>query len=191
MDGMFGRDTAVDIYLGAMSEEPVFHAPSHQPKGMLANEVDVFNLVSKYFPSRAVPAIMGNLAVESYQPKTKDRFNYQSKEVNGGGYGLAQLTGGKKKDYFKWIKKNDLMDSPESQVMYMRNLIYSDDPAHEIGRGNQKKIQGMFADPTMTTYELTEKFMNLFENPKAGKEHLDRRIGWAYKYDQLLPFDEF
>lgn len=192
MGGMLSRMTPAEMYLAAMGEEPVFYRPAHNPKGMLGEEVAVFEMVSKYFPPNAVPAIMGNLAVESHDPWNKTRFGYDVKEKGGkGGYGVPQYTGGKKTDYFKWLNKHSKTDSLESQIQYMKNIIYSDSPAHEIGKRNQERLQTMFSDSSIPIDEMTKNFMDIFERPEKGKERLSERIGWAKKYDPLLPFDEF
>ena len=55
------------------------------------------------FDDNDIPALMGNIAVE-----TGNSFSHTQKQKGGGGgYGLFQFTGSHKDDYFNWIKKSN------------------------------------------------------------------------------------
>jgi len=153
--------------------------------GMLKKEADVLGLLYKYFPENAVPAIMGNIHVE-----TDGSFDYKQKQKRGSGYGLFQFDA-QDKPYKEWLKQNKEKDSAESQIKFVHDAIYSSKPAYDIGHGHRKQLRGMFGlDPVeIGTPELTEQFMRRYERP--GVPHLDRRIQSGMKYDTLLPFDEF
>jgi len=153
--------------------------------GMLKKEADVLDLLYKYFPENAVPAIMGNISVE-----TGGTFDYKQKQRGGKGHGLFQFDI-QKKPYKEWLKANKEKDSAENQVKFVRDLIYSPTPSYDIGYGHRQKLQGMFGlDPLrIGTPELAEQFMRRYERP--SKPHLDRRIQSGMKYDKLLPHDEF
>lgn len=154
---------------------------------MLTKEEKILDLLYKYFPSNAVPGIMGNIAVE-----TGGSFDYKQKQRGGPGYGLFQFDA-QKGAYNKWLKSNKEKDSAESQVKFVHDMIYSKAPSYDIGYGHRRELKGMFGmDPIeVGTPELAYQFMRRYERPQQGKEHLDRRIQQAMKYDTLLPFDEF
>lgn len=153
--------------------------------GMITKEDKVLDLLYKYFPENAVPAIMGNISVE-----TGGTFDYKQKQKGGSGIGLFQFDA-QKKAYQQWLKTNKEKDSAENQVKFVHSLIYSPNPPYDIGAGHRRQLQGMFGlDPLRVgTPELAEQFMRRYERP--GIEHLNRRIQEGMKYDPLLPHDEF
>ena len=144
----------------------------------VSKENQVLELLSKYFPSKAVPALMGNISVE-----TGDTFDFTQKEKGGKGYGLVQLTGKQLTSYNDWLRDNEGVDSAESQIKYLANLINSDNPYYDIGHGNRKILKGLMNSDTVDTASLTEEIMNRYERPKKGQGHLDRRVSASMRYD--------
>ena len=54
----------------------------------------------------------------NFDRETGGRFDYATKEVGGGGYGLPQYTGASLKGYRGWLAAGNRVDSADSQVDY-------------------------------------------------------------------------
>jgi len=138
--------------------------------GPSVNEVQVAKLLKPLFPKVGVAAIMGNIDVE-----TRGTFDYKTKQVGGGGYGLFQFDGVLKTKYDSWRAESKLQDSAESQIRFAKALLTTHSDV--LGAGNVKKI-----NDALKGYKLdkaTEVFCNLFERP--GVPHLDRRKAAAQR----------
>jgi len=142
------------------------------------------------FDDNDIPALMGNIAVE-----TGNSFSHTQKQKGGGGgYGLFQFTGSHKDDYFNWIKKNKMSDDRFSQAKFVYDNIYAKEGyGRELGWRDRGLLQKAFDDdiPTPMTFSpkaresvstsrKTKTFANVYE--KAGKPHMRRRLKEAHKY---------
>ena len=144
------------------------------------NEQRVYNLLKdKGFTDAQVAGIMGNIAVE-----TGGTFSHTQKQKGGNGYGLFQFDD-KKKNYFEYLAKNELDDSPEAQIDFMYETIYGNEQ-DVVGRGNAKKIRE--ALDNQYPEDIAVMFMKEWEKP--GVEHEDRRMGEAVKYFNFPPVKE-
>lgn len=54
----------------------------------------------------------------NFNRETGGRFDYATKEVGGGGYGIPQYTGASLAAYRKWLAESRLADSADSQIDY-------------------------------------------------------------------------
>ena len=102
------------------------------------------SLLRAGFEEDEIPALLGNIDVE-----TGGTFDYQqventSKEQKG--YGLFQFTGGHLSSYLQYLEDTEQEDSADAQIKFVYANIYDKNPPHEIGAGNQKKIQKAFDD---------------------------------------------
>ena len=75
-------------------------------------------LMAVGFPPRDIPALMGNIDVE-----TGGSYSHTQKERGGKGYGLFQFNGSHKRDYFDWLKDSNLNDNKTSQAKFVFDNI--------------------------------------------------------------------
>ncbi len=131
---------------------------------------EVLELLYKHFPTDAVPAIAGNIAVES-------GFDYLKRNEGGGDYGLFQFNF--QLSYYKtWLSENKKEDSAKNQILFVKAVIYSDDPPMELG-GAKYKLRSGLGSPKLDVKEKTTLFMEVYEKPSKQYSHLDRRIAIA------------
>ena len=155
--------------------------------GMLKKEAEVVDLLYRYFPRNVVPALIGSIDVE-----TGGTFDYKQKQKGGNGYGLFQFDY-QKPYYDKWIKDNNLKDSAENQIKFVRDSF--EDAGYDaqgqykgsldLGWKRRKELQRMWLNPV--AHENIHTFVDYYE--EAAKPHMDRRRKSAFEY--IVPFDEF
>ena len=162
--------------------------------GMLSsNESDTIDaLIKADFKESDIPAIMGNISVE-----TGGTFDHLQKEKGGKGHGLFQLTGKQLKDYKKWLGKSE--DSKYHQALFVYSNIYSSsaNSPHDIGWKARGMLQDSFDNKISTPMALspeardriqtsskTKTFSDVYERP--GVPHMDRRLKEAHKYRGML-----
>ena len=190
--GLLGADAPVPP---KRSDYMPTQVPSRRPSGLLdqgetltPKETEIISAITKYFPTdvfpQAVPAIMGNIDVE-----TGGSFDYKQKQYKGGpGRGLFQMEKPMQKSYNKFLKDNELEDSVDSQVFFLKNVL-GNPKIHSLGNAIDKRgkkvyrgelIQRLFRgqDPS----RATKYFMERFLNPNPNKSHLPRRIRSSEKY---------
>ena len=139
--------------------------PPEKPTG----EQRVFNRLSiKKLNPAAIAGIMGNIDVE-----TAGSFDFTQKQEKGPGYGLFQFEEGHQEEYQNYLKNNNKVDSPEAQVDYVMDNIYSG-TGHDIGNKNRLELQNIFKSGSPE--EIALQFSRIFERPQQGKEHNDRRM---------------
>jgi len=176
-------------------------APSVKHSGILTKELDSLSsnesetidaLLKANFKESDIPAIMGNISVE-----TGGTFDHLQKEKDGKGHGLFQLTGKQLKDYRSWLGKRE--DSKYHQALFVYSNIYSSsaDAPHDIGWKARGMLQDSFANQISTpmalspgardripTSKKTRTFSDVYERP--GVPHMDRRLKEAHKYRGML-----
>jgi len=162
--------------------------------GMLSsNESETIDaLIKADFKESDIPAIMGNISVE-----TGGTFDHLQKEKGGKGHGLFQLTGKQLKDYRSWLGKRE--DSKYHQALFVYSNIYSSsaNSPHDIGWKARGMLQDSFADKISTPMALspeaqdrirtsskTKTFSDVYERP--GVPHMNRRLKAAHKYRGML-----
>jgi len=162
--------------------------------GMLSsNESETIDaLIKADFKESDIPAIMGNISVE-----TGGTFDHLQKEKGGKGHGLFQFTGKQLKDYMSWLGKRE--DSKYHQALFVYSNIYSSsaNSPHDIGWKARGMLQDSFADKISTPMALspeaqdriqtsskTKTFSDVYERP--GVPHMDRRLKEAHKYRGML-----
>jgi len=149
-------------------------------------------LIKANFKESDIPAIMGNISVE-----TGGTFDHLQKEKGGKGHGLFQLTGKQLKDYKGWLGKRE--DSKYHQALFVYSNIYSSsaNSPHDIGWKARGMLQDSFANKISTPMALspeardriqtsskTKTFSDVYERP--GVPHMDRRLKEAHKYRGML-----
>ena len=149
-------------------------------------------LIKANFKESDIPAIMGNISVE-----TGGTFDHLQKEKGGKGHGLFQLTGKQLKDYRSWLGKRE--DSKYHQALFVYSNIYSSsaDSPHDLGWRARGLLQDSFANKISTPMALspeaqdriqtsskTKTFSDVYERPSVP--HMDRRLKEAHKYRGLL-----
>ncbi len=180
-----------------------FETPPRKPLDIIKRQQQVHNINETYFPKQVnIKGLMASMFGEN------DSFDYNRQETlkggkKGPGYGLFQFTdvydkktqkskGGHATDYQKFLVKNELKDSPESQISYVVDVIYGDRP---IGTVKNRKIlrkELESGDIRRATKAMVQFFFRPSEyleakgvkarNKKAG-EIADQRIK---KYNDFL-----
>ena len=102
------------------------------------------SLLRAGFEEDEIPALLGNIDVET--GGTFDFTQVEDTTRKNKGYGLFQFTGGHLSSYLDYLKDTNQKDSADAQANFVYANIYSNDPPHVIGAGNQKKIQKAFDD---------------------------------------------
>lgn len=74
-------------------------------------------VASKLHANLNNPALEAGI-LANFDRETGGRFDYATKEVGGGGYGLPQYTGASLKAYRGWLANNKRQDSADSQIDY-------------------------------------------------------------------------
>ena len=149
-------------------------------------------LIKADFKESDIPAIMGNISVE-----TGGTFDHLQKEKGGKGHGLFQFTGKQLKDYMSWLGKRE--DSKYHQALFVYSNIYSSsaNSPHDIGWKARGLLQDSFdnqistpmalspeAQDIIQTSSKTKTFSDVYERP--GVPHMDRRLKEAHKYRGML-----
>ena len=156
---------------------------------------EIVKLLKKHFPDRAIPAILGNIDVE-----TDGTFDFTKQQNEGGpGYGLFQFDA-QKEAYFEWLEGSARRDSADSQIQFAADAIYNDEynaegiltTALDIGGPARKAIRSSFKDGS--TADMTKMFSDKYENPRVP--NTEKRIKAAEKWEKtlgkkkLLPTDQ-
>ena len=138
------------------------------------------------YRKEAIAGIMGNIYGEN------DTFDYRRIEDKKGknkGYGLFQFTGGRKKAYENYLREMKKSDSIDSQLEYMTDTINitSDKEAvnfpkwetFDLGLSNRKSLRNIFK--TGNVKQITNRFLEIFENPTNPNASRQKRINFANK----------
>lgn len=134
-------------------------------------------LQMKQFPDKAIPAIMGNIEVE-----TGGTFDYKTKQKGGSARGVLQLDA-MWKPYQQFLGGGK--DNMYSQIDFLHDTIYGDSQ-HVIGRKNAEALRKSFEQddvPTITA-NMTDRWF------RPGKPHLEKRIQSANAYATPEPQQE-
>lgn len=145
----------------------------------------------KGYPSESIAAIMGNIAVEAPTFDFTQRESGKKKGINQG-LGLFQYTGGRQKDYARYLRENDLKDSAPNQMEYFHEQISSTVPDGELpydaGGLNRKRLQKILLGKGMgAVEERADVIREIFLRPKKGKEHKTRRMEESLNMFNLIP----
>tara|TARA_R100001244_G_scaffold15310_1_gene17069 strand:- start:636 stop:1232 length:597 start_codon:yes stop_codon:yes gene_type:complete len=159
-----------------------------------SNESETLDaLLQANFKESDIPAIMGNISVE-----TGGTFDHLQKEKGGKGHGLFQFTGKHLKDYKKWLDKRE--DSKYHQALFVYSNIYSSsaNSPHDLGWRARGLLQDSFdkkiptpmalspeAQDRVPTTKKTRTFSDVYEQP-FPEPHMDRRLKEAHKYRGML-----
>ena len=132
-------------------------------------------LKDKGYPKEAIAGIVANIDVE-----TGGTFDYKQKQlddkgkvVKDGGEGMFQFDF-MKPHYKTWRKNNKKKDSIESQIDFMDEVVKG--KVDMLG-GTEKAIlnEFLFKPGHGRAEDIAGVFTSVFEKPKKGKEHFDRR----------------
>ena len=138
----------------------------------------IIALLKAGFEMNDIPAIMGNIAVE-----TGDSFSHLQEQDGGSGYGLFQFDGGHKGAYLKWLESSQTPDSKYAQAKFVYDNIYGEDNRpYDLGWKARGLLQDAFAGDS--NEDKTTIFSNVYERP--GKPHMDRRQASSSKYKGML-----
>ncbi len=148
----------------------------------------------KGYPSESIAAIMGNIAVEAPTFDFTQRESGKKKGTNQG-MGLFQYTGGRQKDYTRYLKENNLKDSAPNQMEYFHEQISSTVPDGELpydaGGLNRKRLQKILLGEGMgAVEERADVIREIFLRPKKGKEHIERRMNESLNMFELIPDED-
>jgi len=149
----------------------------------MSNPLYIAGLLSQYLPERAITGVLANIAVE-----TGYTYDYTKKQDNGPGYGLFQFDF-QKPYYFKFLEKEGLEDSAESQVRFMADAVYNDNydakgkytGALELGGPARKAIRKSFDEGS--TADITKTFSQQYEKP--SKPNMKDRLKSAEELDRF------
>jgi hypothetical protein len=119
-------------------------------------------------PEIGIKGLLGNIDVE-----TGGTFSHTQKQIGGGtGYGLIQFSSpGQKEAYFKFVEDNNLQDSIDAQLLYIKNEF---DTGDQIGGKNARRLRNIIFDPNLTTEQSARAWSDILIQP--GTPHMDRRI---------------
>jgi hypothetical protein len=140
------------------------------------NIAEVERAIQKYFGDDRpfMAALLGNIHVES-----GGSYTFDKKQDDGGpGRGIFQFDF-HKPYYQKYLKGTGLKDSVDTQVRYVRDVLYRDEETAKIlgrnvvGANKAKKIRGLLKS-TNDPYELSGIFLDEFLRP--GKPHREKRM---------------
>ena len=126
-------------------------------------------LKDKGYSKEAIAGITANIDVE-----TGGTFDYKQKERGTGkGEGLFQFDF-MKPHYETWRKSNKKKDSIESQIDFMDEVVKG--KVDMLGT-QERAILGefLFKPGHGRAEDIAGVFASVFEKPKKGKEHFDRR----------------
>jgi len=142
------------------------------PSGLQDREAETAAIVERVFGNvTAAAAIMGNIDIE-----TGGTFDPAQRQRGGGpGLGLFQMEAPMQRAYRQWLGERP--DTAENQVGFAYQEIQH---GRHIGAGNARRIREAFDSGDVA--RATTEFMRRFERPRAGVEHLDRRIDAARRY---------
>ena len=133
------------------------------------------HLKDKGYTKEATAGIVGNIDVE-----TGGTFDYKQKQlddkgkvVKDGGEGLFQFDF-MKPHYKTWRKSNKKKDSIESQIDFMDEVVKG--KVDMLG-GTERAIlnEFLFKPGHGRAEDIAGVFTSVFEKPKKGEEHFDRR----------------
>ena len=132
-------------------------------------------LKDKGYSKEATAGIVGNIDVE-----TGGTFDYKQKQlddkgntIKDGGEGLFQFDF-MKPHYKTWRKSNKKKDSIESQIDFMDEVVKG--KVDMLG-GTERAIlnEFLFKPGHGRAEDIAGVFTSVFEKPKKGEEHFDRR----------------
>lgn len=136
------------------------------------------SLLRAGFEPDEIPALLGNIDVETGSTFDFRQLEKTSRENKG--YGLFQFTGGHLSSYMQYLEDTDQEDSADAQARFVYENIYSDNPPHVIGAGNQRKIRqafdsGSLSDKSNMFGRWYERFQGSedFEHPSYN-ERIER-----------------
>jgi hypothetical protein len=190
-----------------VSEDKGPTIPTSPPKPISFPEIrtrhqHIYKNLESSFPEQVnIKGIMAAMFGEN------DSFDYKRQEIlngnkKGPGSGLFQLTdvydkktkkskGGHATDYQKFLGKNELKDSPESQIRYVVDVIYGDSPIgtvknrdilrKELESGDMKRATKAMVQFFFRPKEYLEAKGVKARNKKAG-EIAKQRIDEYYKF---------
>ena len=150
-----------------------FPFPTATTYGYEAPKSPPVKSLQKHFPNK--PHVWS--AMVATMKHESSSFNYKQEELSGkGGYGLFQFTGPQRTAYNKWIKRENLSDSEDSQVGFVKHLIYDKNPIHKIGPGNQKELQKVFktGTPQQIMEELTRRYVKPGDRKTQKRKAIER-----------------
>ena len=143
-----------------------------------------YGMLSKYpWGEGMKQALLGSMYVESLNPKTGKSFDYKRKQDKGPARGLFQFDS-QLSDYKKYLKDNNLKDSPENQIefVYKTMTMKSSKAPHDLGWKKRKNLQGMFN--SQDTDGITDVLMDNYF--MSGKPHINRRKKASKRYKKEL-----
>ena len=149
------------------------------------NKLEVyFYLKEKGLREEAIIGIMANIGKETY-----DTYSFETKQINGPGYGLFQLDpgGDHVTQYNMFLERNERQDSMEAQIDYFLESIYdTKSPALKSnGSRNARDLRNLFDSGTVE--EITQGITEKWERPKdyleSKKNPEDRAKQLAYQFN--------
>jgi hypothetical protein len=157
---------------------------------IIKNKLDERGIVNS---ENIAKGITGNIYAENskFISSQEEKGDIDKLKDKQRGYGLFQFTDyknnkgeliGHKTEYNKYLKKNNKVDSKESQIDYVLDNIFEKNVGFNIGQGNKEMLQMTFEGGDATN--IADIFMRLYEKPKSD-ESLEKRI----KFANSLNFD--
>lgn len=130
-------------------------------------------LEDKGFPEKAIPAILGNIDVE-----TGGTFSAHTKQKGGAARGLFQFdpTSPMYKDYYKNYLDSG-KDNIFQQIDYFHDTVYGD-RQHIIGKGTAKRLRDSFENDN--PLDITKNLVTDWFKP--GKPNMDQRLAATNTY---------
>ena len=165
-------------------------------KNKRSRQSDIYNYLKENYPQltdNAIAGIMGNIGVETgYTYDYKTRQNENTGKDMGPGKGLLQFDW-HRPYYKKWLNANDRSDSMASQLDYFMQSIFTKDAVPHpkdksgfaVGSTKVSKLQKSLTS-NKSPQEIAMDIGTLYQNPKKGSEHYDRRQNKSEEIKELI-----
>jgi hypothetical protein len=135
-------------------------------------------------PEIAIKGLLGNIHQET--GGTFSHTQLQDEGRSGTGYGLIQFSSpGQKEAYFKFVENNNLQDSIDAQLLYIKNEF---DTGDQIGGKNARRLRNTIFDPNLTIEQSARAWSDILIQP--GTPHMDRRIEYSKSAGGFIDMQE-
>jgi len=169
----------MDLIKGMLPQAPVEQSPL-QSMGNSSAGVGI-DYISSLMDSNFENEGLKQALLASIGHETGGTFDYTQKQGNDGpARGLFQMEGGMLDAYNNYVDTNNLVDSAQTQVGFMKSILDSGKD-YDIGAGNRSKLRAAIATNNPDT--ILKEFTDRVERP--GIPHNERRIEYLNKIKEL------
>jgi len=146
--------------------------PPRKPEPPKINYREVTtNSIANIFPTDKYGQAFNDALTASIDHETGGSFKTSTKQRKGPAKGLLQMEAGMRKDFEKYLEENDLMETHDSSLSYVKELMEGTRSSYDIGAGHRKRLREAIEsnDPEKILESLTKDFF------RPGKPRLKDR----------------